>query len=130
MQGNRGRDTSTEMRVRKALFASGYRYRVNYRPLPSLRRTADIAFTRAKLAVFIDGCFWHGCPLHFTQPKANAAYWTAKIQRNRERDRETNEVLEQAGWKVARYWEHEPVAEVTSSIRALVDAARPEGSRR
>ncbi|RXZ47574.1 very short patch repair endonuclease [Agromyces fucosus] len=120
MQSNKGRDTSIELRVRRILFARGYRYRVNFRPIPSLRRTADIAFTRVRLAVFIDGCFWHGCPEHFIQPKLNSTYWGPKIARNVERDRETNEALIRAGWRVARFWEHEPVDRVVTTIESLI----------
>ena len=107
MQGNRGRDTAAELAVRRIVHGLGLRYRVNARPEPDLRRTADLVFTRAKVAVFIDGCYWHGCPLHFRVPASNSEYWDAKISRNRVRDGETTELLAAKGWTVLRYWEHE-----------------------
>jgi DNA mismatch endonuclease (patch repair protein) len=106
----------------------GLRYRVNVRPLPSLRRTADLVFTRQRIAVFIDGCFWHGCTEHHRQPHANADYWTAKVQRNRQRDRTTDEALRAAGWEVLRFWEHMAPGEVAETVRAAV-ASRPEQSK-
>lgn len=86
MQSNRGRDTSPEMAVRRRLHALGLRFRVSIRPLPNIRRTADIVFTRRKVAVFIDGCFWHGCPEHYQAPVRNGDFWLQKRERNRERD--------------------------------------------
>jgi DNA mismatch endonuclease, patch repair protein len=107
MRANRGRDTGPELAVRRALHARGLRYRVDH-PLPfDRRRRADIAFTRAKVAVFIDGCFWHGCPEHGTTPRTNTAFWAAKIARNRERDEDTTDRLDALGWTVLRFWEHE-----------------------
>jgi DNA mismatch endonuclease, patch repair protein len=107
MRANRGRDTGPEMAVRRALHARGLRYRVDH-PLPfDRRRRADIVFTRAKVAVFIDGCFWHGCPEHGTTPRTNTAFWAAKIARNRERDEDTTDRLDALGWIVLRFWEHE-----------------------
>lgn len=97
MQGNKARDTSAELSVRRLLHARGLRYRVNYRPLGELRRTADIVFTRPKIAVLIDGCFWHGCPLHYTRPTANREFWDAKVERNIVRDADTVRALEAAG---------------------------------
>lgn len=124
MQGNRSRDTRPELAVRRLLHSSGLRYRVAYPPLGTLRRTADIVFTKQKVAVFIDGCFWHACPKHGqTGTVQNADYWRAKFVRNRERDRETNQLLEVAGWRVLRFWEHEAPSDVASAIRAAVDAA-------
>ncbi|MFI7038598.1 very short patch repair endonuclease [Microbispora rosea] len=107
MQANRGRDTKPELALRRAVHALGLRYRVSIRPLPSIRRTADIVFTRAKVAVFMDGCFWHGCPEHHTKSATNAEYWAEKVRRNRERDAETDRLLTEAGWSVIRIWEHE-----------------------
>lgn len=95
MQGNRGRDTSAELAVRRLAHAQGLRYRVNARPEADLRRTADMLFTRAKVAVFVDGCYWHGCPEHFTMPATNLDYWSSKIDRNQERD------LPPPGWRGA-----------------------------
>jgi len=123
MLGNRARDTKPELAVRRLLHAHGYRYRVNFRPSAGLRRTADIVFTRRRIAVFIDGCFWHGCPLHGTSPRANAAYWGPKLARNMERDLETTAVLEAQGWLVLRFWEHEPPASVAAAVEATVAGA-------
>ncbi len=121
MLANRRRNTTTELAVRRLLHAWGLRYRVDYAPLPSLlRRRADIVFTRARLAVFIDGCFWHGCPKHATQPKRNAEYWAPKLARNTERDADTNAALENAGWRVLRYWEHEAPKDVAMRIERAV----------
>jgi len=124
MQGNRSRDTSPEMAVRRALHAMGLRYRVHARPLPELRRTADIVFRPAKVAVFIDGCFWHGCPEHYVAPSSNVEYWWPKIARNQERDRETDDALEAAGWMVARFWEHDAEIRVIEAITAAVRKRR------
>jgi DNA mismatch endonuclease (patch repair protein) len=107
MQSNRGRDTAPELALRSAVHALGLRYRVSARPLPALRRSADLVFTRAKLAVFLDGCFWHGCPEHHTVASTNAAYWADKVTSNQRRDVETDRQLEEAGWRVLRFWEHE-----------------------
>jgi DNA mismatch endonuclease (patch repair protein) len=106
MQSNRGRDTAPELAVRRLLHAQGFRYRVNYRPEPGLRRTADIVFTKQKIAVFIDGCFWHGCPEHYQRPASNQEYWDAKVTANRMRDFATTNQLRSQGWTVLRYWEH------------------------
>ncbi len=124
MQSNKGRDTRPELAVRRAVHAQGLRYRVSARPEPSLRRTADLVFSRAKVAVFIDGCFWHGCPEHHTTAKRNATYWADKVEANRARDAETNDVLRAAGWTVLRYWEHESPDEVVADIVARVRNAQ------
>lgn len=125
MQGNRSRDTAPELAVRRLLHAMGLRYRVNVRPVATLRRTADVAFTRQRIAVFIDGCFWHGCPEHHRQPSANSDYWVAKVERNRARDRDTDAALRQAGWTVLRFWAHQHPQEVASLVAASV-ASRTE----
>ena len=103
--------TAPEMLLRRALFARGLRYRVGYKVPGVPRRTIDIAFPGKRVAVFVDGCFWHGCPQHCVPPKNNAAWWAAKLQRNQERDRETDDVLHAAGWTSLRFWEHQPVME-------------------
>lgn len=90
MQSTWGRDTSTELNVWPLLHAEGLRYRIDLAPVPGLRRRADIVFTRAKLAVFLDGCFWHACPIHGTQPNTNVHYWNSKLQANVARDRDTD----------------------------------------
>ena len=103
MQANRPTDTTPELAVRRLLHAAGLRYRVNYRPLSHLRRTADIAFTRHRAAVFIDGCYWHSCPEHGTLAGANREYWSAKLEENVARDADTNSQLTKAGWTVMRF---------------------------
>jgi len=107
MQANKGRDTRPELALRRAVHALGMRYFVNRRPLKPIRRTADLLFPRLRIAVFLDGCFWHGCPDHHVPPKANAEYWAEKTQTNRRRDVETDELLRGNGWLVLRVWEHE-----------------------
>ncbi len=120
MRANRSRDTTPEKLLRSALHGMGLRFRVSARPLPALNRTADIVFGPARVAVLIDGCFWHGCTSHYSAPRANADYWREKIRRNQERDRNTDEQLTAAGWQVIRVWEHEDVAEAAERIAAIV----------
>ena len=120
MRANKGRDTKPELAVRRLVHASGLRYRVNATPAKELRRTADLLFRPSRVAVFIDGCYWHGCPEHYTAPKANGGFWANKVARNRERDAETTLVLEERGWEVLRFWEHEDPAEVASIIIEVV----------
>lgn len=93
-------------------------------PLPGLRRTADIVFRPAKLAVFIDGCYWHGCPEHYVPPKTNPGYWSDKVARNMARDKDTDEQLRTAGWTVLRFWEHDPAEECAVKIAAAVSRLR------
>jgi DNA mismatch endonuclease, patch repair protein len=107
MQGNRSRNTKPELIVRSILHRRGLRYRVATRPLPGIRRTADVVFTRARVAVFIDGCFWHRCPVHYRQPGSNVTYWVEKVNRNVRRDAEVDALLREAGWTVLRIWEHQ-----------------------
>ena len=107
MQANRSRDTGPELALRRELHRLGLRYRVDVRPIPALPRRADIVFSRSKVAVFVDGCFWHGCPDHGTLPKSNVEFWKAKLARNVERDRESDQALLDAGWQVLRVWEHD-----------------------
>jgi DNA mismatch endonuclease (patch repair protein) len=124
MQGNRSRDTAPELKVRKLLHAAGFRYRVSARPIPTLKRTADILFTRAKVAVFIDGCFWHACPDHYVEPKSHVDYWRPKIERNMSRDLDTTAQLKKAGWTVLRFWSHELPPVVAETVADSVTAAR------
>ncbi|MFD9498967.1 very short patch repair endonuclease [Streptomyces sp. NPDC060035] len=107
MQAIRSRDTQPERLIRRLVHANGLRYRVAARPLPALRRTADLVFRPAKVAVFIDGCYWHGCPEHYVAPKTNPGYWSDKVARNMARDRDTDKRLTEAGWLVLRFWEHQ-----------------------
>ena len=120
MQGNRSRDTSPEALVRSLLHRRGLRFRKHARPLSGLRCTADVVFPAARVAVFIDGCFWHGCPEHGRRPTTNSAYWTRKLDRNIARDRRNDSALTDAGWTVMRAWEHEPPAEVADRIASVV----------
>lgn len=118
------RDTAPEVAVRRILHAGGLRYRVNV-PVPGMpRRTIDIVFPRAKVAVFLDGCFWHGCPQHATSPKANAEWWRTKLDKNMARDAETTEHLTQEGWTVLRFWEHEAPEDVAAAVRTAVTLER------
>ena len=123
MQGNRSRDTKPELAVRSAVHRRGIRFRVSSRPLPELRRTADLVLRKTKIAVFVDGCYWHGCPEHHTQPATNSEYWADKIARNVERDAETTDRLREAGWTVLRFWEHEDPEAVADQVQAKVQAA-------
>lgn len=116
MRGNRSRDTKPELAVRRLLHAQGLRYRVNMRPLPALRRTADIVFTRRRTAVFIDGCYWHGCPEHYVASRSNCDYWVPKIAANVTRDAETTRILADSGWTVLRYWSHMRPEDIAASI--------------
>jgi DNA mismatch endonuclease (patch repair protein) len=120
MRSNRRRDTRPELLVRRILHARGLRYRVDLRVVGESRTRADIAFTRRRIAVFIDGCFWHGCPDHLHLPKANADYWVPKLARNVERDGEITALLRGLGWTVLRFWEHEPPEDVAELIIAAV----------
>lgn len=123
MVANKGRDTSTELAVRRELHSRGLRYRVDFAPVRSIRRRADVAFTRTRIAVFIDGCFWHSCPEHGTSPKKNSDYWGPKLAANVVRDRDTDRRLIGAGWKVLRFWEHEEAADVADRIELAVRSA-------
>ena len=127
MQSNRSRDTKPELALRSAVHALGLRYRVSAKPLPGLRRTADLVFPTARVAVFLDGCFWHGCPQHATRPKSNAQWWQSKLDKNMARDRGTSAHLEAAGWTVLRFWEHEDPADIADAVR---DALRSPRGRR
>lgn len=124
MRANRRRDTKPEVEIRRRLHAMGLRYRIDMRPEKSVRRHADIIFTKAKIAVFVDGCFWHGCAEHFIMPKTNRDYWENKIRTNMERDLNTNQKLKAAGWQVIRVWEHDPPDKAAAMIAAAWRTAR------
>lgn len=124
MQSNRGQDTGPELVLRRAMHRNGLRFFVGRRPIPAVRRTADVVFPRLKIAVFVDGCFWHSCPIHATRPVRNGEFWAAKLSRTVERDRETDHLLRSAGWTVVRIWEHEPVNEAVARMRSVVQARR------
>jgi len=118
----RRRDTGAELAIRRCLWSSGLRYRVDVRPCPETRSRADIAFARARVAVYIDGCFWHACPRHASWPKANADWWRTKIESNTRRDAETARQVSDAGWLVLRFWEHEDPSAAAAAISAAVRA--------
>lgn len=118
------RDTQPELTVRRLLHADGLRYRVQF-PVPGMpRRSMDIAFSKLRIAVFLDGCYWHGCPEHATHPRANAEWWRVKLDRNIARDRETTDHLAAVGWVVMRFWEHEAADDVARRIEAEVLSRR------
>jgi DNA mismatch endonuclease, patch repair protein len=121
MRGNRRADTKPELALRAALFAMGYRYRKDLRlDLPARRVRPDIAFTSRRVAVFVDGCFWHACPEHGSKPKSNEWYWSPKLTRNVERDRAVDDALTEAGWTVLRLWEHVPLTDAVATVVAAV----------
>lgn len=124
MQAIRRRDTRPELALRKALHAAGYRYRCDYRiDVAGGRARPDIAFTRPRLAVFVDGCFWHSCPEHGRTPQANTDYWARKLERNRSRDQANTRALQAAGWLVLRIWEHTDVSDAVAIVRRTLPAA-------
>jgi DNA mismatch endonuclease (patch repair protein) len=123
MRGNRSRDTGPELALRRALHRLGLRFWVQRR-LPPVKTSADIVFPRLRLAVFVDGCFWHGCSEHYRPARSNADYWAIKIARNAWRDRRNDALLRAAGWTVVRVWEHEPVEVAASRVRSEVNRLR------
>lgn len=120
MRRTRQRDTRAELLVRSAVHRRGLRYRVDRAPIPGVRRRADLVFARARVAVFVDGCFWHCCPMHGTLPRRNAEWWQAKLDANVARDRDTDRLLREAGWTVLRAWEHEAPHHVADRIETAV----------
>ena len=127
MLANKSRDTRPELLVRSLVHRRGLRYRISARPLPGLRRTADLVFRPTRVAVFVDGCYWHGCPHHYKEPKTNTDYWRAKIAGNGQRDRQTDKLLSEAGWLVLRFWEHEDPNEIADAIATAVEDRRLGG---
>lgn len=124
MSKQRERDTTAETALRREVHRLGLRYRVHRRPLASVRREADLVFGPAKVAVFVDGCFWHGCPEHGTWPKRNSEFWRAKIEKNQARDVDTGRRLAEAGWLAVRVWEHEDPTAAAKRVAKLVAARR------
>lgn len=124
MQRVRQKSTSAEHALRRELRARGLRYRLHVRVLTKPRRVADVTFSGLRVAVFVDGCFWHGCPQHATWPKQNAEFWRAKIEANMARDADTDERLRAEGWKVIRVWAHEPPARVAAQVATIVEKRR------
>lgn len=116
----RQRDTRPELELRSELHRRGFRYRVDRRPLSGAPSRADLVFGPAKVAVYVDGCFWHSCPEHGTMPRSNEAFWQAKLTRNQERDAAVNEALAKAGWTVVRIWEHEENAAAADRVESAV----------
>lgn len=123
------RDTKPEIAIRSLLHRAGLRYRVDCRPEASIPRTADIVIRRLKIAIFVDGCFWHSCPIHGTMPAANRDYWQEKLQANQERDADTTKRLGDLGWTVLRYWEHEEPSVVAEQIVEIVTDRRRSSGR-
>jgi DNA mismatch endonuclease (patch repair protein) len=119
MQRTRRRDTPGEIALRRLLHRRGLRFRVDTAPLPDLRRRADIVFTRARVAVYLDGCYWHSCPDHGTKPRANAEWWATKLAANVARDRDTDLRLRAVGWEVVRVWEHEDPEAAAARVEAV-----------
>lgn len=110
------RDTAPELAVRRELHSMGLRYRVCF-PVPGMaRRSVDIAFPKQRVAIFVDGCFWHGCKQHFVTPKSNTVWWLEKLQANAIRDLDTDAHLATLGWQVIRIWEHEPVERAVGRV--------------
>ncbi len=126
MQANRSRDTRAGAADPQGASRPGLRYRVAVRPVADIRVAADIVFRGPRVAVFVDGCFWHGCPTHSSPPRTNAAYWAAKIGANRERDARAGRLLAKAGWTVIRVWEHEDPVLGAARIRDALGIGRVE----
>jgi DNA mismatch endonuclease (patch repair protein) len=125
MRGNRGIDTAPELALRQAVHARGLRYRKHVAPIAGLRCKADLVFSRARVAVFVDGCFWHRCPDHGELPKANRDWWKAKLARTWDRDRANDLALQAAGWTSVRVWEHEDPDEGAARVARAVAESLP-----
>lgn len=124
MRRQKRRDTRPELLVRRELHRRGWRYYVDRAPLPRMRRRADLVFPKLRVAVYVDGCFWHACPEHGTVPKNNRDWWLSKFKANADRDRDTGDRLRAAGWSVVRVWEHEDVSKSVKRVEAvLVDSS-------
>lgn len=119
-RANRARDTSPELMLRRELHRRGLRYRVHRRPVPAVRTTADIVFGPARVAVFVDGCFWHRCPQHSVMPKRNGEWWRNKLEANVARDRRDDRALDEHGWHVVRVWEHEDPRAAADRISRVI----------
>ncbi|MEU8631088.1 very short patch repair endonuclease [Amycolatopsis sp. NPDC048633] len=124
MSKQKSRNTGIEMALRKILHGAGFRYRVHRQPIKGVRREADLVFGPARVAVFVDGCFWHGCPEHATWPKNNADFWREKIETNRRRDADTDTRLDDAGWLALRIWEHETAETAADRVITTVRERR------
>jgi DNA mismatch endonuclease (patch repair protein) len=126
MQAVPQRDTPCELALRRELFSRGLRYRVDAHPVAGRRFRADVVVKKYRLVIFFDGCFWHGCPVHGTLPKANAKFWSEKLAGNVQRDRANTKLLEDLGWKVFRIWEHEDPVQAADRVMAYVEAVTPQ----
>ena len=121
MRGNRKRDTGPELKLRSLLHRQGLRFRVNRElSVPGLRVRPDVVFGRHRVAVFVDGCFWHSCPWHGTRPRVNTHYWIPKLKRVKDRDRKVRKLLTRAGWTVVRIWEHVPPERAVDLVRTAL----------
>lgn len=129
LRSQKVRGTKPELDVRRLVHAKGLRYRVDACPETDLRVRADLLFTRAHVAVFIDGCFWHGCPDHFVPPKNNAEWWADKIERNQVRDRNSRTLLANRGWEVLVFWEHDAAGTAAEQIIETVVGRTPRLGR-
>lgn len=131
MRANRPTGTAPETRLRSELHRQGYRFRKNLALRVGHTRTSpDIVFTRQRVAVYVDGCYWHSCPIHGTRPAANADYWLPKLARTRERDREITAALEHEGWRVLRFWEHVSAEEAADTVaQELIRLRRSQATR-
>jgi DNA mismatch endonuclease, patch repair protein len=118
MSRQRSRDTAPEMALRKELHRRGLRFFVDRAPMSGLRRRADVVFPRRRVAIYVDGCFWHRCPQHATDPRRNGEWWAEKLAGNVARDRATDSALLEAGWRVIRVWEHEDAIDAATRIQA------------
>src|SRR3990167_3264062 len=119
----RQKGTDAEVALRREMYNIGLRYRIDYEVLRKPRRVADVAFPGRRIAVFVDGCLWHGCPRHGTWPKQNADFWRKKIEANQRRDADTNDRLRYLGWTVLRFWSHEPPTEAARAVAHMVALA-------
>lgn len=124
MQSNRSRDTRPELVLRSALHRRGLRFRKHLRPIPGLPCTVDVAFPRERLAIFVDGCFWHSCPDHGSYPISNGDWWRAKLDATRRRDEHNGKALTEAGWTVLRIWEHDDLDSAVAEVAATLERLR------
>jgi len=129
MQATKQRNTNLELRIRSLLHADGYRYYVDRSPEHGMRSRADLVFPRLRLAVYIDSCFWHCCPLHGTWPKANTRWWRDKLIGNAHRDLEVTRRLQQRGWSVLRIWEHEAPIDALKAVTSAITSLRAQLGR-
>lgn len=125
MRANRKRDTNPELRLRRQVHKLGLRYQLGRRIAGEPPVMPDLVFAGAKLAVFVDGCFWHGCPDHGVQPRTNIDYWGPKIQKNKARDQRVDRSLQALGWQTVRIWEHEDPVKAAARIRSIVETRTP-----